>query len=50
MKRDFASFADTLEKTQLRLRQASETIDAAYTRTRSIERRLGAVEEDTPLP
>lgn len=49
VRRDFSTFAETLEKTQLRLRQASESIDAAFTRTRSIERRLGAVEEDTPL-
>ena len=44
VKTDFTQFADTLEKTQFRLRQASDTIDAAFTRTRSIQRRLGAVE------
>ena len=49
VRRDFSTFADTLEKTQLRLRQASESIDAAFTRTRSIERKLGAVEESEHL-
>jgi len=45
VKNDFGQFADTLEKTQQRLRQASDTIDTAFTRSRSIERRLGAVGE-----
>ena len=41
---DFAAFSDILEKTQNRLRQASESIDLANRRTRSITRRLRAVE------
>ena len=45
VRRDFGQFADTLEKTQQRLRQASETIDTAFTKSRTIERRLGAVGE-----
>ena len=49
VKQDFGLFADTLEKTQQRLRQASESIDTAFVRTRSIERRLGSMEESNPL-
>ena len=49
VRKDFSVFAETLEKTQLRLRQASESIDAAFVRTRSIEKKLGAVEEDNRL-
>ena len=45
VRRDFSQFADTLEKTQQRLRQASETIDTAFTKSRTIEKRLGAVGE-----
>ena len=44
VKADFGAFSDVLEKTQLRLRQASESIDTAFARTRTIQRRLGAVE------
>ena len=44
VKNDFGKFSETLEKTRQRLQQASESIDTAYTRTRSIQRRLGAVE------
>jgi len=44
VKSDFDKFADILEKTRLRLVQATESIDTAFTRTRSIQRRLGAVE------
>lgn len=44
VKADFGRFADTLEKTQQRLRQASDTIDDAFSKSRTIERRLGAVE------
>ena len=44
VKADFGAFGDVLEKTQLRLRQASESIDAAFVRTRTIQRHLGAVE------
>lgn len=45
VKTDFGRFAETLEKTRQRLQQATESIDTAFARTRSIERRLGAVEE-----
>lgn len=44
VKSDFGKFAEVLEKTQQRLRQASESIDTAFTRTRSIQKRLSAVE------
>lgn len=44
VKGDFASFADILDKTQTRLRQASESIDLASRRTRTISRRLRSVE------
>ena len=44
VRNDFDKFADTLEKTRQRLQQATESIDTAFTRTRSIQRRLGAVE------
>ena len=44
VKNDFARFADVLEKTQQRLRQATESIDTAFARTRTIQRRLGQVE------
>ena len=44
VKSDFDKFADVLEKTRQRLVQATESIDSAFTRTRSIQRRLGAVE------
>ena len=53
MKADFGSFGDVLEKTQMRLRQASESIDAAFVRTRTIQKHLGAVETagiDSQLP
>ena len=51
VRNDFDRFADTLEKTRQRLQQATESIDTAFTRTRSIQRRLDAVEapEDAPL-
>ena len=44
VKTDFDKFAEVLEKTRQRLVQATESIDTAFTRTRSIQRRLGAVE------
>ena len=44
VKNDFDKFAEVLEKTRQRLVQATESIDTAFTRTRSIQRRLGAVE------
>jgi len=53
VKADFGRFGDVLEKTRLRLQQASESIDSAFVRTRSIQKRLGAVEQagmDGSLP
>ncbi len=44
VKGDFAAFGDTLDKTQQRLRQASESIDQATRKTRAITQRLRAVE------
>ena len=44
VKNDFTAFGDTLEKTQMRLRQASESIDLATRKTRVITRRLRNVE------
>lgn len=44
VKADFGAFSEVLEKTQLRLRQASESIDSAFVKTRTIQRHLGAVE------
>ena len=44
VKSDFSAFGDTLEKTQTRLRQASESIDLATRKTRAISRRLRSVE------
>ena len=53
VKADFGAFSDVLEKTQLRLRQASESIDSAFVKTRTIQRHLGQVESagmDGTLP
>ena len=44
VKTDFGSFAKVLEHTQEKLRQASDSIDSAFVRTRSIEKRLRSVE------
>ena len=44
VKADFGAFSEVLEKTQMRLRQASESIDSAFVKTRTIQRHLGAVE------
>ena len=44
VKADFGAFSEVLEKTQLRLRQASESIDSAFVKTRTIQRHLGRVE------
>lgn len=45
VKNEFAKFGDILEKTQEKLRQASDTIDSAKVRSRAIERRLRDVQE-----
>ena len=53
VKADFGAFSEVLEKTQLRLRQASESIDSAFIKTRTIQRHLGQVESagmDGALP
>ncbi len=53
VKADFGAFSDVLEKTQLRLRQASESIDSAFVKTRTIQRHLGSIESagmDGALP
>ena len=44
VKTDFSHFALVLQKTQEKLRQATDTIDNAFVRTRSIERKLRRVE------
>jgi DNA recombination protein RmuC len=44
VKTDFGKFALVLENTQKRLKQATESVDSAYVRTRSIERHLRKVE------
>lgn len=45
VKTEFTKFGDVLDKTQDKLRQASDTIDSAKTRTRAIERKLRDVQE-----
>lgn len=44
VKGDFASFALLLQKTQEKLQQASNSIDTAFSKTRTIEKRLRQVE------
>ena len=44
VKTDFGSFAQTLQKTQEKLQQATDSIDTAFVRTRSIEKKLRRVE------
>ncbi len=44
VKTDFGKFALMLENTQKRLRQASDSVDLAFSRTRTIERHLRKVE------
>ena len=44
VKADFGSFAQVLEKTQEKLQQATDSIDTAFVRTRSIEKKLKGVE------
>lgn len=45
VKTEFGKFGDVLDKTQEKLRQASDSIDTAKTRTRAIERKLKDVQE-----
>ncbi len=51
VKADFARFTDALEKTQAKLKQASDSIDSAFTQTKKIQRHLREVEalEDESL-
>ena len=44
VKGDFGSFATLLHKTQEKLQQATDSIDSAFVKTRSIEKRLRSVE------
>jgi len=44
VKSDFGSFATVLHKTQEKLQQATDSIDSAFVKTRSIEKRLRNVE------
>lgn len=44
VKADFGSFATVLQKTQEKIQQASNSIDTAFVRTRSIEKKLRRVE------
>ncbi len=44
VKTEFGTFAQVLQKTQEKLQQASDSIDSAFVRTRSIERKLRRVE------
>lgn len=48
VKNDFRTFGDILEKTKKKLDEASNTIDTASRKSRSIERRLRAVQELSP--
>ncbi len=50
VKAEFGHFADILDKTQQRLRQASESIEDATRKTRTIERRLKNVESMDGAP
>jgi DNA recombination protein RmuC len=45
VKSDFSLFSQVLQNTQDKLSQASKTIDKAFVRTRSIERKLRSVEQ-----
>ncbi|MDD3335970.1 MAG: DNA recombination protein RmuC [Eubacteriales bacterium] len=44
VKSDFGSFAQVLQRTQEKLKQATDSIDTAFVKTRTIERRLKNVE------
>ena len=48
VKGDFGSFAALLHKTQEKLQQATDSIDSAFMKTRSIEKRLRRVESIDP--
>ena len=48
IRNDFTRFAEMLENTRRRLDQAGESIDSAVTRSRTIQRKLSAIETDAP--
>ncbi|MGE5508500.1 MAG: DNA recombination protein RmuC [Chitinophagales bacterium] len=48
VKTEFTKFGDLLEKTQKKLVEATNTIDSAKQKTRTIERKLGKVQELPP--
>ena len=48
VKADFGNFGDILDKTKKKLQEASNTIDTASRRSRSIEKKLRAVQELPP--
>lgn len=50
VKTEFGKFGDLLEKTQKKLQEASNTIDSAARKSRTIERRLGNVQELPDAP
>lgn len=45
IKKEFVTFGDILEKTQKKLQEASNTIETASRKSRTIERKLGKVQE-----
>ena len=47
IRNDFTRFAEMLENTRRRLDQAGESIDTAVTRSRTIQRKLSAIETDS---
>ena len=49
IKKDFIRFAETLENTRRRLDQAGESIDSAVTKSRTIQRKLSALETGPAL-
>src|SRR5213592_2633081 len=48
VKAEFGKFGDILSGVQKRLRQASDTVDTAVTKTRTIQRKLRSVQELPP--
>lgn len=49
VKAEFSRFGDLLDKTHKKLQEASNTIEQASSKSRTIERKLGKVQEFTPL-
>ena len=49
IKKDFSRFAEMLENTRRRLDQAGESINSAVSRSRTIQRKLSALETDPAL-